>query len=140
MFRILAAHVKLAVALHDLAVRADLFDGTPYFHWNMIVELGFRSLLQPAHDPPPMAVGTQFDEDRIAWQHPDVVDLHLAGKMGQHFLIKAVDLDPEAQARQGFDHFSFNRFPFFHQRCAETARFLIEREVRCRSITIKPMT
>jgi hypothetical protein len=132
MFRIFAANVKFAVPFDDLAIAADFFDGAPYLHCDLAFGNWYlRLLLQPAHYSRSVSVGTHLKKHRVAGQHPDIVDLHLAGEMREHFSLNPIDLDPEGQPRQGFDHFSFNRFPFFHH--------LQEKDLACSRGTGSPM-
>src|SRR5450759_5824389 len=75
-----------------------------------------RPLLEPVRDPASAeVVGRQLHLDLVAGQDADVVHAHLAGDMGEHFVV-VVEVDPEHRVGQSLDHFAFYLDGFFFVR------------------------
>src|SRR5665811_2155075 len=73
-------------------------------------------LLEPVRDPASAeVVGRQLHLDLVAGQDADVVHAHLAGDMGEHFVV-VVEVDPEHRVGQSLDHFAFYLDGFFFVR------------------------
>ena len=105
---LLVDHVQLALATHDLAIRAALLDGRSDFHilcFASAVHAGGvmnDGLLVPEDDTPPRkVVGTHLHTHLVARKDSDVMHPHLAGNRGED-LMTVLQLDLEHRVAERF--------------------------------------
>lgn len=75
-----------------------------------------HTCLQPSYDPAAPSVGGNLDEHAVSGEHANIVDLHLAGKMGKKRLRRAFDLDSKHQSGKGLKHPTLFCWFFRHYR------------------------
>src|SRR5262245_903553 len=103
VLRVVAHDPHHALALHDLALVANLFHRRPDLHRFLS-----RPSLVPVDDPAPgQVVRGQLDENAIPREDPDEVLPHLPRDVGEHAVL-VLELDAEHRVRQRLDHRGFH--------------------------------